>query len=591
MGVVSPAPWRAWLTAAAAAVVTFLVVRALLPDREQAAPAALRPEAARSDNASVLEADAPLVAPPRSLTIASASESAVVPEESASHRPESEPLTNRAAAAVEAQGGPLEPRSALLYGKVVDARAVALGSVLVHLRTPDGSMISTRSDAAGRYALGPLAIGSWTVTPYAEGRHCPVLKVEIDGDTGFLRRDLVLPAQQAVRILVVTRGGEPAVPILREAGLFSDPAALAPVATLERPGEMIGLEQEDLWQPLGVGTVVSWQSSDAERDPAEFVRLAIHESGPTWISLVSHHCVLATRRVTEEVEEVRFVVDPDELRALRGTVQATIVDAETGAPLSARVALDTWAHFDERSALDNDPSTGASSLEDVPPGPLWWTARAEGRADFFREVVLPKGGLLDLGVIRLQRPVALAGSVRDADGQPIESVFRLGTLDATTGAVAAIEGRRFASDPDGRFRIEGLAPTQYVLQVAGVPARPPRPFDPRLRSAPMTVDARSGDVEELRLTVTATTHVTFPTGKLEEPWPFLEAIDENGLAADTTWVGRWFAESWIDLLPGDYALRIRMGDGSVLQRELTVGAEPLQFDLNLAVDAGAPAPR
>ena len=570
---------RSWLAAVTAAAITFLAVRSLLPAH---APTASLPNAAQADHQSSTRAE------PEALTrLPLAKPLAPAPEDPAIRSPapsKSEGAAQSTASpTTTAPAPPLGPK-ALVYGTVKDEEGQALVNVLLHTRAPGGDLVHTKTDPDGRYALGPLPEGSWSITTYTEARHCPEFKVQVDGDTTLVRRDIVLPRQQVVRIVIVTSNGAPAVPLLRSKGLLNGREALTPVATREQPGDMIGLDRTTLWEAFGVGAPMPRYTGPEPRGEADFVPLAIHVRGTTWVSLVSHHCVLDSRRVTEDVEEVRFVLDPEDLLALRGNVQATLLDAESGAPVTGKVSIGTRPWFDDASAVTSESGTGAVILGSLSPGRQWWMARAEGYADAKQEIVVPRGGHLDLGPVQLQRPVSLRGLVVDAEGLPVEAILALGTVDPATGSVTPVEGGRYQSSPDGRFAMEGLVPARYALQVKGVPATPPVPFDPRLRSLPLTIDARSGAPPDVQLVALQTTRVTLPTGKFEEPWPYLKVLTAEGLTADATWLGRWLDNAWIDVLPGEYSLRVQRQDGSHFERPLTVGTKPFQIELTEGLD-------
>lgn len=469
---------------------------------------------------------------------------------------------------------------ALVYGTATDEKAQPVAGVLLHTWTPAGTLIRTKTDREGRYALSPLAAGRWTITVHTEGRHCPSVQVDIDQDTELLRRDLVLPLQQVVRVVVVGDDGSPALPKLRSAGLQTSRPALLAVATREQPRSVIGLDHVDLTQGFGVGQHLHRVGSETNLGADTLTRLAIQTEGATWVSLVSHHCVLQSILIQSDTREVRFVIEPADLLALRGEIRASIIDATTGMPLVAKVATGPESSsFRTTQEAVADQLSGAATLKEVAPGPGWWIARADGFATLKKPIMVPSGGVLDLGVVALDPPVSLTGLVRSADGTPLECILHVSKIDPASGTRSANDAKRVSSRPDGQFRVEGLLPAEYVLTVVGTPSPSPYPPNPALRSSPRRVDATGGSVDGIRLQASTTTRVTFPIPKFEERWPYLEAIDRDGLVADRTWLGRWFDESWIDVLPGSYTLEISRIDGSILRQELTVGDRPLRLEL------------
>lgn len=573
---------RRWLAMASVAAAAFVAVRLALP-----APTA-QPIDSPVGVERIAAPDQPELADP---SLADVPKSGAIPP--AQQEPRVEPAApivetalKRTGASTPEPAGP-EPPKALVYGTATDGDAEPIDGVLLHTRTPAGVLIRAQTDREGRYAIGPLPVGQWTITVYTQDRHCPSIQLEVDKDTELVRRDLVLPLQQMVRVAVVDPDGSPALPALRSAGLQTSRPALVAVATLERPGSMVGPNHLDLTQGFGVGRPQLRLGSDTDLGEDTLTLLAIQTQGPTWISLVSHHCVLQSIQIQPDVQEARFVLEPGDLLALRGEIRASIIDATTGKPLAAKVATGPESSsFRTTQETVADQLSGAATLAGVAPGPGWWIARADGFATVKKQILVPRGGTLDLGVVALEPPVSLAGSVRSADGKPLQCILRVSKIDPAGGPRSATEVKRASSGPDGRFRVEGLLPAEYVLSVVGTPTRSPYPPDPALRSSPRRVDATGGSVDEIRLDAKATTRVTFPVSKFEERWPYLEAIGEDGLVADGTWLGRWFDEAWIDVLPASYTLEIRRIDGSVYRQELTIGDQPLRLELtvNLEVD-------
>ncbi|MEM8710896.1 MAG: carboxypeptidase-like regulatory domain-containing protein [Planctomycetota bacterium] len=567
-----------WITAAASALLAFWLVHALLPTRSAPTTPVVEPVS--------LEAGVAHRLPPDDLatvSVAPSDEGTLVRgEASVAPRSRSEAGKGNIALAggeLRAGEGKEADVEGLLFGAITDESGEPLEGVFLHTRSPKGAVLSTATDGRGRYSLGPLQEGRWQVEVHKEGRHCPELKVSVTASDDQLRRDLTLARQQIVRVLVETRDGRPAVPVLRELGLFSDRSSLVPVATRTPMSGTTNEDSVDLWQSFGVGRQM-WDTNYERQSESEFTRLSVIAPTSAWFSLISDQCVLQSVQVAEDAEGVRFVVDPEDLLALRGTVRATVADQETGEALMASVTLRVREGSQGKPRM-SDATTGEIIHEDQRPGSLSWTATLEGYADVTRDVVLAPGATVDLGTVLMPRPVALEGTVVDSDGSPLVGVLALQEVDGAGALVALRKNTRFQSQPDGSFAISGLPPGRYQVQVRGLEAAPPRPFDPRLRSIPVVIDARQGAVTGIQLRAVATTHLSFPTGKLEAPWPYLEAIDAEGRVVDETWLGRWFSEAWVDLPPGDYTLRIRRGDGSVGSQEAQVGEEPLRIPLDL----------
>ncbi|MEM1447923.1 MAG: carboxypeptidase-like regulatory domain-containing protein [Planctomycetota bacterium] len=490
-------------------------------------------------------------------------------------------------AAERADELPAADASALVYGTVADLDGNLLDRVSILAEQPNGDQIRTWTDADGRYVLASISRATRSLS--VGSKLYRTLDVPLDLASTPLgdgtRKDLVLSPMRIVRVRIVNSAGEPALPALVEAGHSLWRVQLVPVATAEEPGATFTEVEGSLNNTFGIGAF--WQAGRWALEPEtedEYGAVMVHEDGPAWLSLVASHQVLASRRIDDDTRTVEFVLDPEHLDALRGTVRLAVVDAATGGPLAARVFVGEHAFLNGETTYDTDPTTGAAVLESVVPGKRWLVVQAEGRATSKQEILVERGATLEIGEVVLHAPVEIGGVVRDSDGKSYEAVVKWGRIDETTGRVDWVRQTSTRSSVDGDFLIQDLEPGVYAVQSPGLEARSPRPHDARLASLAVRVDVRQGSASDVVLELRPTSKLTIATGDLEHPWATAVALDANGRPADSTWLGRWGPEIHLDLVDGAYTLVVRR-DGEEVQRyDVAIAGEDVRLEVDLGTD-------
>lgn len=182
--------------------------------------------------------------------------------------------------------------------------------------------------------------------------------------------------------------------------------------------------------------------------------------------------------------------DPDENGGDRPAGPDTVVTERT--VVTGRVirlgALSPVADA-EVTLGDDDAKTdrdGRFSLEKAPVGPGTLRIKAEGTVPFATKLEIPKE-TSDLGEFRIGYPTVLKGQVVDTDARPIANANVL-VLERTRYVVGQywkgpsadqiqfgidildkgeeIPGEHYATDAEGRFRIEGLSPGMYFVSAS-----------------------------------------------------------------------------------------------------------------------------
>ena len=159
-----------------------------------------------------------------------------------------------------------------------------------------------------------------------------------------------------------------------------------------------------------------------------------------------------------------------------------------GAQVTVRAERDAewWEGFRPPPAPVFTDAQGAARFRDLPRGAWTVTADAPGRMPFEARRVAVRRGEVTTVTGRLARPASLSGTVRLADGTPIEGVA------VTTQGTAEGVGQ---SGSGGEFTIADLPPGRFRFQVGH------DGFEPIAAAAPITLqegEARSG----IALTVT-----------------------------------------------------------------------------------------
>lgn len=140
----------------------------------------------------------------------------------------------------------------LLFGRVTgkDGAAVKEGSVYA-VREGESRGVSCNVEAERGYAVPGLVAGKWTLTVRAEGFQTEQVEVELTG--GMQRRDLLLDATHALKVIAVTPEGEPLGRALQESKLSRIAMSLLGVATLEEPPAAFPMTVNRTVLGLGVG--------------------------------------------------------------------------------------------------------------------------------------------------------------------------------------------------------------------------------------------------------------------------------------------------------------------------------------------------
>lgn len=318
-------------------------------------------------------------------------------------------------------------------------------------------------DRQGRYVLGPFSGSKIELVAdelrYREAR----VKRELDSSVRFERVDLVLQPEPRVKIYVQTPEGGPLHLALAAEGSSLSRFDCAPVATLTKPGARFAPRTGGPEQPEEVGVWALYGLEAPGLGDFGFGWLFLQQGPPCWISFVAGDHVLASQYIGPGAEEVRFVIDPDEISVLSTRLHGRVLSAYDGKPVEgARIVHSnpvsgkgTWANSDDE---------GYFWIESASPSHTKLTLSAEGFATLRREVVVEPKENHHVGLLLLEPQVRIQGQLLGDDGQPVRGVLRIGVHDASTGSVDWSNRRFVQTDPAGMFEVRDLAGGTYVLQ-------------------------------------------------------------------------------------------------------------------------------
>jgi hypothetical protein len=398
----------------------------------------------------------------------------------------------------------------------------------------------------------------------AVGFHDGTGEIEIAAGEALRRCDIELRSTLMIVVRLVLPDGRAvdyeAERELRTAGCLAVVATREPLARLPLTNLQVVEESE-----IGSFRRVIYRESEYTYPPAGAIGiLEAREPPPFHVTAVLRQSPLASVVVTEPVPEVTLVVQPEAIRATFARVRARVIDAATGAPLTdGLLALNDRQMGGGGETPDAD---GVVVFEPVAPGLLVLEPEFQGYESTRRYVAVRPGSDQDLGTIALDRAVAIAGTVRDGNGDPLDAWITWHDLEQGNDAQPLDVGLQASTDETGAFRIRSAGRARHLLvfHAKGL-ARTAR-----------IVDTSAGPVEDLDVRMTPGVPVTLAVDCA--PGLLLQIRDGAGRPV-VAMLSSGRAGPPVPFEPGAYVARL-FDDGLLrFETSFQVGAEPLTVSI------------
>lgn len=348
------------------------------------------------------------------------------------------------------------PRGSVAWVQVVDQhdQPIAGAAVTLEAALPSSSgMVSfvgsetplrAVTDADGRARFDRVAVGAHVLEAKAAGfapTRVPGLTIEVAGTETELGTVELAP-EVRVELELVDRAGQP----VSGASCWVD-EQLGRLLTLRTGGSDREADGISDWH----GRV----SIGGQRAGAK-VSLLVRAEGFAEAS--------ATLDVDPEADPIRLILEPTSRLGGRA------VD-ESGVPIAgARVELDMVrtlgaASFGMPRSDAQTADDGSFLFEGLEPGRAGLTASAQGRRTVRKQGLVLGAGESQLDhELRLEPGATLTGTVRDAEGTPLEGVRVLIPEGNTSPAMIMMMRSGALTNADGRFRLEGAAVGRRLVE-------------------------------------------------------------------------------------------------------------------------------
>jgi hypothetical protein len=501
-------------------------------------------------------------APPSAPASDPAGDPASTPPQSATESPASAPERSAASqrSEVAARWVADDPAGILLTGSVrwSDGTPVDGGTV-------SASRDGDRRDALlieGTYAFAGLSPGAWQLFAKSRDRAYAATQVVLT-DEAAQTHDIVLEPRYAVRVRIVDREGKDGTAALTRKPIEPDRRTVASVFQV-RAWSVAG--QRDRFPRVLAPTnsnIVNagdalWE--DARHDGYAGT-LQFASGPPAHAALLLRHIVLEQQAVVPGQTEVTFVVDPDAIRRLMGSVRLRVVDAETGAPLPA---ANVQLSLTDSLRLDED---GRIAVDSVLPGLLTCSVSAPGREHFSRPVYVEPGQCSDLGEVCLGPVAPVTLRVLDAGGAPAtRASLTWHELKWRTSAPPGPNRRTVQTDGTCSLDRVGRGPIAVIARAPGNLA------------AIVVFDNPPAQPVELRLGPAGTCHVSRPADASRSFT--VTVLDGRRRAIEAHELPPWRRRATITLPLGAYVCEVHDETGQLLQSgTVQFGEEPATLEI------------
>ncbi len=414
----------------------------------------------------------------------------------------------------------------------------------------------------GEYAIASLSPGTWEAQ-VREAGWASLVEEHVLTSEPVQTIDLTLTPAYRVDVFVTGPGQVDLQSTMSELGLLW---GLHVVATGEPlVGDLPVTEQASVGD-LGLGRYqMRGGLGGDESERGESGVLWLDRPPPANAALLMRHVVLAQQGIAAGQRELRFVVDPERLRARFPSVSLRVIDGTTGQALTEGVQV---GFSTAQGGGFGRPTVVGDRLvvENVMPG----MAQMELSAGLERErvtdsVLVPSGGELDLGDVVLGPKVEALGRLLDSEGRPTAGSLQWTCLDRwDPPAQPLVDRRTTRANADGEFALHGVGPHRYVVTAYG--------GEPSEHGhAIVDVGALGGERFEVRLHPAGAIAVEAPADTLKS-WSVV-VLDPDRVPVAVAPIRLRYPRAAARVAAGPWTVEVyEVGGGVVMQEEVEVPA-------------------
>lgn len=444
------------------------------------------------------------------------------------------------------------PVGLVVAGWIVDSTGELL-KIHSQVIFKQGEAVRVGAVRDGLLAAAGLQPGTWT-WECEQADYYPARGELSLADVPHFGLRIVLEKSLTVRVKFLTPDG---------ASLFDQlKGRIKAIATEEAPPKTLAAEPRS--DEYGVG----WYDDRSNPFQGQKVPpgwdgvLELRKPPPVWISAVLGPTVVESVLLADRREEL--VLTPTiEREKLFGTLRLRLADAKTGQPITAgKIRIER--PDGNMNELRTPDANGDVMFEEVVPTFFRFSADCDGYELVRAGVILKPGMTTDLGIVRLEGAMSLAGRVVDLDGNPVKTGIQATNMDVLSEHRDLVSIICSTTDEQGRFTVPRLGPGRILLRERGMGNRPLN-F--------LVVDMTNGPPPEVLFVSRpgVAVKVIYP----QESQPIQLTILSGDVPVWTTGVISHTGGTTVQLVAGEYVLRTTADDGRTGDESFVIDTEPV----------------
>lgn len=309
----------------------------------------------------------------------------------------------------------------------------------------------------GGYAIADLTPGP--VTVHCEVRGCRQLEFEHQLDHRPIQRlDLTLEPAQVLKVFVRTPQGQRLTAELTDKGIWQRLMVVATRTPL--PSDLAPIDLDTVGD-FGIGRFRSDPDMNSLADPdLADGDLELDGDPPASAALLLRHVVLAQQPIAPGQRELHFAVPLSAVQALFAEVHLRVLGPDGAPQPKAAVSLSLARNASRLSTGDD----GRLVIGQVLPGIATidvWSSTAES---LMYSLLIPSGGVLDLGDLQLTGKIELQGRCIDQNGAGVAAALMWTPIDLWRPPLPMNDNRSTSCDAEGGFRLPNVGRRRYVVE-------------------------------------------------------------------------------------------------------------------------------